>query len=268
MKDVRGKLVLITGGAMGMGKLTAFKFAEAGSRLILVDLNEEELERTAEALRRQGAQVWTFLLDITDAAGVYALGQQVQGEIGTVDVLINNAGVVQGGEFLKMDDAKIRLHYEVNVLGTIWFMRAFLPGMIAKGEGHVVNLASASGHIGVPFVAAYASSKWAAIGISESVRLEMGELGHKGIKFSTICPSYVSTGMFKGVKPPLLTTFLKPEKMADKIFEAVIKEKVLVIEPFLAKLSPPLKGLLPPVIFDKISSLLGATSSSRTWKGH
>ena len=268
MKEVRGKLVLITGAAMGMGKLTAEKFAGAGAKLVLLDMNEEELDKTAREIGLRGTNVWKFVQDVTDREGIYALADRIQDEIGTVDILINNAGIVQGGALLETDDALLIKHYEVNVFGCMWFMKAFLPGMIRKGEGHVVNMASASGLIGVPMLSAYASSKWALIGLSESMRLEMETLGHEGIKFSTICPSYVDTGMFKGVKPPLLTTFLKPNTMANKIFEAVVEEKTLVIEPFMVKLTPALKALLPGHVFDAISGLLGATTSARTWRGH
>ena len=268
MKEVRGKLVLITGAAMGMGKLTAEKFAEAGAKLVLLDMNEEELDKTAREIGLRGTNVWKFVQDVTDREGVYALAEKIQDEIGTVDILINNAGIVQGGALLETDDALLMKHYEVNVFGCIWFMKAFLPGMILKGRGHVVNMASASGLLGVPNLAAYASSKWAAIGLSESMRLEMESLGHEEIKFSTICPSYVATGMFDGVKAPLFTPILKPETMADKIFEAVVEEKTFVLEPLIVKFTPALKALLPGHIFDAVSGLLGATSSASSWRGH
>ena len=268
MKDVKGKLVLITGAAMGMGKLTAAKFAEAGAKLVLLDMNEEELDKTAREIGLRGTNVWKFVQDVTDRESIYTLAEKIQDEIGTVDILINNAGIVQGGALLETDDALLVKHFEVNVYGCMWFMKAFLPGMIRKGEGHVVNMASASGLLGVPFLSAYASSKWALIGLSESMRLEMELLGHEGIKFSTICPGYVSTGMFDGVKAPLLMPTLRPETMADKIFEAVTEEKTFVIEPLIVKFTPALKALLPGHVFDAISGLLGATSSARTWRGH
>ena len=268
MKEVRGKLVLITGAAMGMGKLAAEKFAEHGAKLVLLDMNEEELAKTTRNIGLRGTNVWKFVQDVTDREGVYALAEKIQDEIGTVDILINNAGIVQGGALLETDDALLLKHYEVNVFGCMWFMKAFLPGMIRKGQGHVVNMASASGLIGVPNLAAYASSKWALIGLSESMRLEMESLGHEGVKFSTICPSYVDTGMFEGVKPPFLTTFIKPNTMADKIFEAVTEEKTLVLEPWLVKITPALKAILPGQIFDAVSDLMGATGSGQTWRGH
>ena len=268
MKDVKGKLVLITGGAMGMGKLTALKFARAGAKIILVDLNVEELDKTAREIGLRGTNIWKFVQDVTDAEGVYALAEEIQDKVGTVDVLINNAGIVKGGPLLETDDALLRLHYEINVFGCIYFMKAFVPGMILKGEGHVVNMASASGLIGVPNLAAYASSKWALIGLSESFRLEMETLGHRKIGFSTICPSYVDTGMFEGVKPPLLTPWLKPDTMADKIFDAVVENKAFVLEPLLVKFTPALKALLPVKLFDQVSGILGVHHGARDLRGH
>ncbi len=268
MKDVAGKLVLVTGGAMGMGKLTALRFARAGSKIILVDLNEKELKNAAAEIKAKGAEVWTFVQNVTDRAGVYRLADSIAKKIGTVDILINSAGIVIGGPILKTDDEKIRLHYEVNVLGTIYFMKAFLPGMIKKGAGHVLNFASASGFVGVPYLAAYASSKWAVIGITESVRLEMREEGHKKIGFTSFCPLYVATGMFEGVKPVRTTKLLEPEKMAEIVFNAVRKGKILVKVPFLVKTTPMLTALTPKWFSDWMLKVLGASDSAHTWKGH
>jgi NAD(P)-dependent dehydrogenase (short-subunit alcohol dehydrogenase family) len=268
MKDVRGRLVLITGGARGMGKLTAEKFVEAGARVALVDISDEELSQTADRLRRRGGEVFTYVQDVTDAKGVYALAERVEQEAGPVDVLINNAGIVQAAPFLELPDDRFRLHFEVNVLGLAWFMKAFLPPMIARGEGHVVNMASASGLLGVPYMAAYTATKWAVIGLTWSVRLELEKLGHKGIHVSTIIPSYVSTGMFEGVKAPLLLPFLKPGKMADKIYDAVINDRLYVREPFMVKLAPLLVGALPDGILDQVLDILGITTGVRGWVGH
>jgi all-trans-retinol dehydrogenase (NAD+) len=268
MKDVSGKLVLVTGGAMGIGKITARKFLDEGARVVLVDLNEKELKKAALEFKRAGGDVYTYMADVTDSVGIGRLADKIKREVGIVDVLINNAGVVIGGEFLDLPDDKIRLHYEVNVLGMIWLTRAFLPGMIAKGEGHVVNMASASGFLGVPYLAAYASSKWAVIGLTESLALEMEALGHKGIKFTAICPSYVSTGMFEGVKAPLMTPFLTPETMARKIYEAVVEEKQKVLEPLMVKFTPALKALTTPRIFNMLSNILGVTNGAVGWTGH
>lgn len=268
MKSVRGKLVLITGGAMGMGRDTACRFAREGAKIILVDMNQQALDDTAREIGLRGANVWKFKLDVTDREGVYALADKVQSEIGTVDILINNAGIVKGSPLLELDDELIRLHWEVNVLGLTWFMKAFLPGMIQRGEGHVVNMASASGLIGVPNVATYAATKWAVIGLTESVRAELEALGHAGIKFSVICPSYVTTGMFEGVKAPLLTPFLKSQTMANKIYLAVVEDKTMVLEPFMVKLTPALKALLPAKVFNTVSDLFGVTTGAKTLVGH
>ena len=138
---------------------------------------------------------------------------------------------------------------EVNVNAAMWCTRAFLPGMIAKGSGHIVMMASAAGLLGVPGMAAYAASKHAVIGLAESIRLELRRQGHSAIGLSIVCPGFVKTGMFEGVKPPLLTPWLGAEAIADKIYEGVVKDRPYIREPFMIKLIPALKGFTTPGIY-------------------
>lgn len=268
MKDIAGKLVLVTGGAMGMGKQAALYFARAGARIILVDLNEKELKKAAAEIQAAGAEAWSFVLNVADRAGVYRLAKSIAGKIGVVDILVNNAGIVVCGTLLETNDERIRLHYEVNVLALIWFMKAFLPGMIKKGAGHIVNIASSAGMTGVPYMAPYVSTKWAVIGLTESVRMELAEEGITGVKCTSVCPGFVTTGMFEGFNPPTFMPARSPEFMGRKIFEAVVREKVFVREPFIVKTIPLLRSLFPVAVSDWMSGLLGATRCAYTWKGH
>jgi short-subunit dehydrogenase len=145
---------------------------------------------------------------------------------------------------------------------------AFLPDLIAAPRGHLVNLASASGFIGLPNGATYASSKWAVIGFSESIRLELRSQGHKNVDVTTVCPTYVDTGMFEGARPPRTTRVLTPDLLAAKIVEAVEQRKVWVLEPWIVKITPMLKSCLPTPVSDFLSDALGASSSMDNWRGH
>lgn len=267
MKDVKGKVVLITGGAMGMGKGLAGLFGRDGARLVLWDLNGPELEKTASQLKQTGVEVHTYLCDITNRDQVHAKADQVRKEVGPVDVLVNNAGVVFGGELLKVPEEKIERTLQVNLLAYFWVTRAFLPDMVAKKAGHVVNLASAAGLMGVADLSAYCASKFGVIGFSESVRLELRRAGLKDIKLTIVCPSYVSTGMFEGVQPPLFSPFLQPEVMVRKIYEAVKKDKVWVLEPASVKAMPFLKAITHQSILDWVSDTLGVNQSMQNWTG-
>ncbi len=268
MKEVQGKNVIITGAAMGIGKLFARKFAADGARLVLVDVNEEALQHTGEEIRALGADVSTYVCDLSERANVEELADKVHTEVGKMDVVVNNAGVVFGGPFLEVDQDKHDLTMRVNAMAFMWMTRAFLPDMIEKGAGHFLNVASASGLLGLPRGASYAASKWAAFGFSESIRLEMAELGYRNIKVTIVAPSYIRTGMFDGVNAPLLTPMLDPEDLVDKAYRAFKKDQLYVLEPFMVKLTPILKGILPAPVFDAVAKAFGVTRSMDAWKGH
>jgi short-subunit dehydrogenase len=267
VRTLNGKRVLITGSASGIGKSIAKRFVAQGAHPVLVDLNEVQLQDTAKELAQSGAKVQAYRADVTDVPGISALRERVNAEGGPIDVLVNNAGLVFGGPFLELPLEKHLLTYRVNTLGLVAFTHVFLPDLIARSEAHVVNVASASGYIGLPYGTTYASSKWAVIGFSESLDLELEMLGHRHVHVTTVCPSYVSTGLFDGVKPPLLTSMLTPDKLGDMVTRAVLTNKKKVLAPWLVKVTPPLKGLLPASLFNMISGTLGATSSMTKWKG-
>jgi all-trans-retinol dehydrogenase (NAD+) len=266
--SLAGKLVLITGSAAGIGKAMAQAFAAQGAHLLLVDLNAAQLDASAAELAAKGATVRTYALDVTDTQGVLALRDRVHREVGAIDVLVNNAGLVFGGPFLDVPLDKHLTTYRVNVLGLVAMTHAFLPDLVSKTDAHLVNTASASGYVGLPMGATYASSKWAVIGFSESVELELRELGHDHVHVTALCPSYVSTGLFDGAKPPVLTRMLTADRLADKVVQAVLSNRRTVRTPWLVAVTPFLKGVLPFRLFYAVAGLLGATTSMTQWKGH
>ncbi len=267
MQDLQDKRVLITGGAQGIGLALARRLAADGARVLLTDIDEAALERAAAELAGAGARVGTYRADVTELESVTALREQVHTDAGPIDVLVNNAGVVFGGAFLDVALERHVMTYRVNTLGLVAMTHAFLPDLIAQPEGHLVNVASASGLIGLPYGSTYASSKWSVIGFSESIRLELEMLGHRHVGVTTLCPSYVSTGLFDGAKPPRTTRFVTPEKLAARTVAAIKGNRPFVLTPWLVKLTPILKGVLPRRLFDSISGLLGATSSMQHWQG-
>lgn len=267
MRTLTGKRVLITGGASGIGKSLAQRFAAEGADLILVDLNEALLQQTAAELSAGGRRVRAHAADVTDVAGLTALRDKVHADGGPIDVLVNNAGLVFGGPFLDLPLDKHLTTYRVNTMGLVAFTYVFLPDLIGRPDAHLVNVASASGYIGLPYGSTYASSKWAVIGFTESLEQELKMLGHHHVHVTMVCPSYVSTGLFDGAKPPLFTRMLTPERLANMVTRAVLSNKRAVLAPWLVKVTPPLKGILPAGIFNMISGTLGATSSMTKWKG-
>jgi short-subunit dehydrogenase len=267
MRELRGKRVLITGGAKGIGKALALRLADEGAALLLADLDTGSLGGAAEAVRSRGAAAWGFPVDVTDPLSVSALREAVHREGGPVDILINNAGVVFGGPFLDVPLARHVTTYRVNVEGLVAMTHAFLPDLLGREDAHLVNVSSASGFLALPNGTTYASSKWAVVGFSESIRAELKMSGKRNVAVTTVCPSYVTTGLFEGVRAPLFVPLLTPEKLADKVVRAILSNRAWVRAPWMVKLTPFLKGVLPGAVFDTTARLLGVSTSMTTWKG-
>ncbi|MDD5223205.1 MAG: SDR family oxidoreductase [bacterium] len=267
MKEIKGKVAVVTGAAMGMGRRLSELLAADGAKVAMLDLDQKALDQTVKEIKATGAQVFPYTLDITQRPQVYATADKVRKEVGPADILINNAGVVYGSDFLDCPDEKFAWVMDVNVNGMAWMTKAFLPDMVAKKAGHVVNLASAGGILAVPKLSSYCASKFAVIGFTEALRMEMQRQRLPEIHFTIVCPSYVATGMFQGVKPPMLTSWMTTEQMADIIYQAFKKNKNYVLEPFMVKLAPLLKAILPSRTLDNINARLGVARSMKGWTG-
>ena len=268
MTQLDGKRVLITGGAQGIGLEMAMKFAGRGAEIVIADLNEGKLPEAKAQVEALGVAAWAFPVDVTNPASIAALRAQIAAEVGPVDVLVNNAGVVFGGPFTETPLDQHFKTYEVNTFGLVAMTHAFLPDLIERPEAHVVNISSASGFIGLPYGSTYASSKWAVIGFSESIRSEMKVLGHEHLHVTIVCPSYIGTGMFEGAEAPKATSMLEPDYLAEKVVRAVERNRIHVLEPFMVKITPLLRELLPTALYDRIARLFGADISMAQWTGH
>jgi all-trans-retinol dehydrogenase (NAD+) len=215
-KDVTDQVVLITGGAGGVGRHLALKFAKLNTKVVIWDINRDALQGTADALQREGYQCASYLVDISDKEQVYATANKVKQEIGKVDILINNAGIVTCRTFLELPDKAIEATYGVNILSHYWTAKAFLPEMIKDKRGHIVTVGSVTGLIGTYACTDYSATKFACIGFHESLFSELKMHGHDYVNLSLVCPSYIATTMFTGVKPRLMA-MLEPDFVADSI---------------------------------------------------
>ncbi|WP_263078714.1 SDR family oxidoreductase [Endozoicomonas sp. Mp262] len=268
MLTTQSKKILITGGAQGMGRLFAEKGVQEGAHIILWDINEVGLNRTAEELRKQGGQVRTYTVDVSCAESIHRAAEQVQNDVGDIDILFNNAGIVVGKNFSEHSSSDIDKTLAINSAGPMHVTNAFLHGMIRSGGARIINIASAAGLLPNPKMSVYAASKWAVIGWSESLRLEMEKGGHD-VKVTTVTPSYIDTGMFDGVKAPFLVPIIKPEKMAELTWQGMKQGKVYVRAPKIVGLLPFFRGIMPARAFDFIGGkLLRIYSSMDDFKGH
>lgn len=268
MSSFENKIVLITGGASGIGLMMGRKVLSRGAaKLIIWDVNEEGLDRVSGELISEGYAVFTELIDVSDHKRVLKAAEKTLLEHGRVDILFNNAGIVAGKKFTEHSMESIKKTMDVNSLGLMYVAKAFLPAMIKNGFGHIVNIASAAGLTPNPGMTVYAGSKWAAVGWSESLNLEMVKNGNP-VKVLTVMPSYINTGMFEGVTAPLLMPLLDPNEITDKILKAVESDKDRLREPFMVKLTPFIRGILPAKVYNYVAGkLIGVYRSMDTFKG-
>lgn len=268
MSGLKLKRVLITGAARGIGKVMAQKFAAKGAELVLTDIQEDLLMETCAELVEQGVRCRGYVVDVTDSKAIVEARDAIHQDLGPIDILVNNAGVVVGGPFLDVSIEKHQLTYRVNTEGPVLMTHAFLPDLIDSPRGHLVFIASASGFVGLPNGTTYASSKWAAIGFAESMRAELKHMGHKHVDVTTVCPTYINTGMFEGAEPPKTASMLEPDFIAEKVVTAVEKRQIWVLEPWIVKITPFLKNCLPTSVSDFLSDAFGANKSMDRWSGH
>ncbi|MCO5249540.1 MAG: SDR family oxidoreductase [Chitinophagales bacterium] len=268
MSKIKNANVLITGGAQGIGKLLGEKFLREGAgNLIIWDINDKNIEQTLNEFDNKGYQnVHAFNVDVSDVKDVERAATEVLLEIGNVDILINNAGIVVGKMFWEHSMEEIDRVMQINVGGVLYTTRVFINEMIKQKRGHIVNIASAASFIRNRKMSIYLASKWAVKGWSDSLRLEVETLGGD-LHVTTICPSYINTGMFKGVKAPLLTPLLEPEVITDAIIKAVKKNEVIVLKPDIVQLLPILSGLLPTKLYDLTAEILGVYDSMDEFSG-
>lgn len=261
---VRGRTVLITGAGMGMGKLYAERAVREGAAaVVLWDIDETALQSVAAALAASTTTVHTYVVDVASVESITAAAKRVLNDAGAPDVLINNAGIVRGKYFWEHDHhADIDLTLQINTGGPMHVTRAFLPAMMERGTpARILNVASASGTLSVPRMSVYAASKWAVIGWSDSLRLELASTRHP-IAVTTLIPSYIKTGMFEGARGPLLTPLMEPEYVVDKAWQAALAGKARVQLPWTVLLAGTLRNVLPQPAWDFVADRVFKVYSS------
>ena len=243
MWDLNGKLALVTGAASGIGRATAKELARKGARLVLCDVNDGGLNELAAELG--GACVMVHVVDVSNAEAMRALAERVHGELGTLDVLVNNAGVGISSSVLNTTLEDWDWVMGVNLKGVVHGLHFFLPRMVERGQrGHVVNVASLAGYFVSSGLSAYLTTKFAVFGLSEVTR---EDLRGTGIGVSTICPgiiktNIVATSRYRGVPDPgavsthIDAAYKKRNYGPDKVGAAIVNaiqhnRKVVPVSP-------------------------------------
>lgn len=207
--NLSGAVVAITGGAQGIGRATAELFIKRGATVAIGDRDHALAAQTAKEI---GAHAWP--LDVSSAEAFTAFVAAVTAELGPIDVLVNNAGLMPNGGFLDLSPGTDRLQFDVNVFGVINGMRSVLPSMLERGHGHVVNVASLAGKFPVPGLAVYNATKFAVVGLTAATRLEYAG---SGVSITAVLPSAVDTALASGLDMRPI-----PKVRASDIAEAIV----------------------------------------------
>ncbi len=257
---IKGTNVLITGGASGIGRIMGRICLEKGaSNLIVWDINQANIDKTeaelsdvkpAEAGVSKG-QIHSYIVNVSDPQAIKSAYEKVKSEVGEVDILVNCAGIVRGNNtFDKQTVQDIDLTMDINANAPMYVALAVLPDMLRRDRGHVCNIASAAGMLGVPKLSVYCASKWAVIGWTESMRVELKQ-ARSHVRVTSVAPYFINTGMFDGVNSKVFP-ILDPEKTAAKIIRAVEVGKSFRGIPFAYHFIRIWQGLLPNFLFDFI----------------
>jgi len=258
-----GSTVLVTGGGSGLGRRMALEAARRGARVLIWDISADGGTNVRNEIRRAGGLAEAQAVNVADRDSV----KEAASAAGPVDVLINNAGVVTGRLLLDAADEDIQRTFNVNVMALYWVTRAFLPGMVERGRGTVVTVASAAGLVGVARQTDYSASKFAAFGFNESLRAEL-RAGRTGVDTLVVCPYYIDTGMFDGVRTrfPRLLPILKEELVAAKVLDGIESGRRKLVLPPLVNLVPAAR-LLPVGTFDRLMDVLGINRTMDRFTG-
>jgi short-subunit dehydrogenase len=231
-RQIAPRVVAVTGGGRGIGLATARALTARGARVAVGDLDG--------GLAAQAGTELGVPLDVTSRESFSAFLGTVADRIGPIDVLVNNAGVMHVGPFLEEDDAWTRRQLDVNVHGVILGCKLALPAMVARGSGHIVNVASAAAKVGVPREAVYAATKHAVLGLSESLR---AELRGTGVELSVVMPGLVRTELAAGTLHG--SKVLAPEDVAKAIADTIEHPRFDVYVPRSYRGLPVVAAVLP-----------------------
>ncbi|KAK5977561.1 Epidermal retinol dehydrogenase 2 [Trichostrongylus colubriformis] len=231
-KKIENQVVVITGGAMGIGKEVAKRLAvDEKAKVCILDVNEKEGLNTVDEIAREGGTVHFFRCDVSDHEALKSIAEEIREDpkLGPVNICIISAAVLRLGECMELTEKDYKLNNDVNILGHIYTVKAFLPHMIAAEQGHIVSIGSICSWYGEHYGTAYCAAKFACRGFMEALQMEMIAKGYYNkIVLTSIYPYFVRTGFIEELNEPHSTFFdvVPLEKCAREVITAILKEKV------------------------------------------
>lgn len=274
MKRLTGKKAIVTGAAMGVGLATARRLLHEGCDVTIWDINESALSDAEKELKAvPGGRVFAYPADVADPERVSALVDRARQDMGRIDILINNAAFVRAGFFCDRPVNDSVRQMDVNVNSLFYTIHAVLPEMLERDSGHIVNVSSGVAFVSTPGLAAYVTSKWATWGLTDVLRMEARALGKKGVRFTSVHPGNIVTGMFEGFTLNRLGALLVPpvkdhDVIARAIVESGLKRGQLVVaRPRTLKVAVAMRGMIPDRLGMRLAFLLGAGDCAADYKG-
>lgn len=251
----KGKNVVITGASSGIGRAAATKFAKRGANVILVARRLEKLQQAEDELKKFGISTMTCRCDVSDKLQVASLYKMVQDKFGAIDILVNNAGFAIYGSVSDITIDDIESQMATNYFGMIYCTKYFLPDMLEKHTGHIVNVASVAASFGLPGIASYCASKFAMLGFSEGLKYE---LRGTGVKVTVVSPIMVRTDFFDHPSfenmPRYSPTSLSAEIVAKAVLKAANSSRLEIIVPAAARAAVWGKHTFPFLVNPIVSS--------------
>lgn len=250
-RSLSGKVVAITGGAQGIGKATATALVRKGCRVAIGDIDLALAEETASGL---GGGTVALGLDVTDRASFTAFLDEAERQLGPVDVVVNNAGIMPVTPFVEESDASLRRQLDINVYGVLVGCQLAIERMLPRRAGHIVNIASSAGKAGVPGIATYSATKHAVVGLSESIR---AELRGSGVEVSCVMPITVNTQLTEGLANHLGVKQVDVGDVSAEIVDALEQPRFDVFVPRSLQATVILGNLLPRRAREAVGRLMG-----------
>jgi len=262
--DYSGKVVVITGASSGIGEQSAEEFAKLHGDIILVSRNEEKLQDIAKRLSKYHTKVFVHTCDVSKKDQVEAMGKIILEKFGTVDVLVNNAGFGIHNIVNEITIEEMESQIMTNFFGMMYCTKTFLPKMLEQRSGHIVNVASVAGSIGIPGMASYCASKFAMLGFSESL---YHELKGTGVGITVVSPIMVRTNFFNhksfGNMPRYSATSLSSKTVANAVVRAASSPRLEIVVPQFVRLAIWIKQTLPYLINPIIGGIFRKSMKSK-----
>jgi len=244
--DFKNKVVLITGASSGIGRESAIEFAKLGATIVLVSRRKDKLEQVANELKKFSVTTLICQCDVSKKDQVKEMSKIVLEKFDSIDILVNNAGFAIYGSITDLSIDEIESQMETNYFGMIYCIKYFLPSMLDKKSGHIVNVASVAASFGLPGIASYCASKFAMLGFSEGLK---HELKNTGVGITVVSPIMVKTNFFEHPSfekmPTFSPTALSAKTVAKAILKAANSSRLEIIVPSVVRCAVWMKNTFP-----------------------